>query len=109
MLWKSKKVLVTGGAGFIGSNLATRLCDLGADVEVLDMFSPYCGSNPQNLARIEKRIRIHRLDMATDALDNPVREQEFIFHLAGQIGHHFSHQKPEVDLAMNAILRILLA
>lgn len=109
MLWKSKKVLVTGGAGFIGSNLAIKLLELGAEVEVVDMFSPYCGANPQNLSTIEKRIRIHRLDMAFDPLDTPVRGQEYIFHLAGQIGHQFSHQKPETDLNMNTVstLRLL--
>lgn len=109
MSWKSKKVLVTGGAGFIGSNLAIRLHELGADVEVADSFSPFCGSNPFNLAFIEKNIRIHRLDLCTAPISQIVTDKEFVFHLAGQTGHLFGQQKPETDLAMNAVstLKIL--
>lgn len=111
MFWKSKKVLITGGAGFIGSNLSLKLYELGTNVEVIDDFNPFCGANIFNLHEIEKKIRIHRENICSAMLESLVADKDFIFHLAGQIGHLFSQQKPESDLEMNAraTLRLLEA
>lgn len=108
MSWKSQRVLITGGAGFIGSNLALHLHELGANIDVIDNFSPYCGSNAFNLSEIEKRVHLHREDMTTFPLENLVADKDVIFHLAGQIGHQFGQQKPELDLEMNVVSSLKL-
>jgi UDP-glucose 4-epimerase len=51
-VWQQRRVLITGGLGFIGSNLARRLCDLGAEVTVLDSLMPHYGGHRFNLEAI---------------------------------------------------------
>src|SRR3546814_18749402 len=72
----SKRVLITGGLGFIGSNLARRLVGLGADVTLVDSLIPQYGGNFQNIADIRDSITVnicHVLDPF--ALDHLVRER----------------------------------
>jgi UDP-glucose 4-epimerase len=55
--FRGRRVMITGGLGFIGSNLARRLVDLGADILVVDSLIPDYGGNLFNVAGIEDRIR----------------------------------------------------
>jgi UDP-glucose 4-epimerase len=96
------RVLVAGGMGFIGSNLARRLADLGAAVTVMDAQLPEYGGNAFNLAGYEDRLQLRRADLRDpDAAAECVRGQEFIFNLAGQVGHVLSMRDPLADLDLN--------
>jgi UDP-glucose 4-epimerase len=97
-----RAVLVTGGAGFIGSNLARRLVGLGARVAVVDSFVPDSGGNRFNLSDLEGRVDVHVLDMADeDAMREPVRGRALVFNLAGQVSHLDSMRDPYGDLQIN--------
>ncbi len=97
-----KRVLVTGGLGFIGSNLAHRLVSLGADVLLVDSLIPEYGGNVFNTHSIEDRLRINIADMRDEyGLRYLVQEQDLIFNLAGQVSHTDSMTDPYTDLEIN--------
>jgi dTDP-glucose 4,6-dehydratase/UDP-glucose 4-epimerase len=101
--FKSKKVLITGGAGFIGSNLARRLCNLGAAVTLVDSLIPEYGGNLQNLADFRDKVTLNISDVRDPfSMRQLVEEQDFLFNLAGQTSHMDSMQNPRVDLSINA-------
>jgi len=98
----SRNVLITGGLGFIGSNLARRLTDLGARVTVLDSLIPEYGGKLFNLDGYQDRIKVNIADMRDEySMDYLVRGQDFIFNLAGQVSHIDSMRDPYVDLDIN--------
>jgi len=100
--WAKRRVLVTGGMGFIGSTLAIRLAELGADVTVLDSLTPEYGGNPANLAGYEGRIRVNISDVRdVHSLKYLVQGQQVLFNLAGQTSHLDSMQDPFTDLEIN--------
>ncbi len=100
--WAGCRVLITGGLGFIGSNLAIRLCELGANVTVLDSLTPEYGGNLANLAGYENRLKINISDVRdVHSLRFLVRDQQFLFNLAGQTSHMDSMQDPFTDLEIN--------
>lgn len=110
MTWQGIPVLVTGGMGFIGSNLARRLAGLGAVVTVLDSQLSEYGANPFNLAGMEGQIRLLTADQGDDAAATlAVRDVAVVFNLAGQTSHMDSMQRPVEDLMLNqaASLRFL--
>ncbi len=96
-----RPVMVTGGLGFIGSNLARRLADLGAQVLVVDSLIPEYGGNLFNLAGYEDRLRINIADVRGHGMEYLVRGQDIIFNLAGQVSHLDSMQDPFTDLEIN--------
>src|SRR5438874_141372 len=97
-----KTVLITGGMGFIGSNLAIRLSNLGAKVTVLDAMIPDYGGNEFNLEPVKDRIRINYCDIRDEsAVNYLVRGQDYIFHLAGQVCHLMSLSNPFPDIEIN--------
>lgn len=101
-IWEKRRVAVTGGAGFIGSTLARTLADLGADVRVLDSFSPLGGANHANLAGYEDRIDIHAGDVRDrHALAALIEGRDVLFNLAAQTSHQDSMDDPEADLDIN--------
>jgi UDP-glucose 4-epimerase len=103
------RVLITGGLGFIGSNLARRLSDLGARVTVLDSLVPEYGGNLFNLAGYEGRIHINIGDMRDEhGINYLVKDQQFIFNLAGQTSHLDSMQDPFTDLDINCRSQLYL-
>jgi UDP-glucose 4-epimerase len=99
---KGKRLLVTGGLGFIGSNLSARLVELGAKVTIVDNMIPRLGGNLFNVKEIEDRIHINFSDVRDEhSMDYLVKGQEVIFHLAGQVNHVDSIRNPIQDLDIN--------
>ncbi|MEK6573048.1 MAG: NAD-dependent epimerase/dehydratase family protein [Chloroflexota bacterium] len=101
-LFRSRPALITGGLGFIGSNLARRLADLGANVTVIDSLIPEYGGKLFNVAGYESRIKVNIADVRDEySMDYLVRGQDFIFNLAGQVSHLDSMRDPYTDLEIN--------
>ena len=76
--FRGKRVLITGGLGFIGSNMARRLADLGAHVLLLDSLVPEYGGNLFNIAGIEDRVRLNISDVRdTHSLRYLIQDQHF--------------------------------
>jgi len=97
-----RRVLVTGGLGFIGSNLARVLVDLGADVVVIDSLMKDAGGRRGNVADLGGRVRVTIADVRErTVIDAIVADREVIFNLAGQVSHIDSMREPEVDLEAN--------
>ena len=112
MSYKNKRVLVTGGLGFIGSNLAIRLAEEGARVTIVDPAVAGCGANPFNIEPIRDQVRLLPGDISeADEFLDEIRDSEVIFNLAGEISHIHSMEFPERDLAINTLaqMRFLLA
>jgi UDP-glucose 4-epimerase len=107
--YRGRRVLVTGGLGFIGSNLARRLVELEADVLLLDSLIPEYGGNLFNIAGIEDRVRVNIADVRQPATMNYlVRDREIIFNLAGQVSHIDSMRDPQTDLEINCRSQLTL-
>jgi UDP-glucose 4-epimerase len=101
-LWAGARVLVTGGLGFIGSTLALRLVGLGAAVTLVDAMIPEYGGNPFNIEPIKDRVRVNFGDVCDrHAMDWLVRDQDYVFHLAGQVSHVMSLTDPYPDIEYN--------
>ena len=101
-VYAGKNVLITGGLGFIGSNLARRLVALGARVTIVDSLVPEYGGNRRNLAGIARRVRVHIADVRDwPKLPRLIRGQHFLFNLAGQTSHMDSMTDPQTDLDIN--------
>jgi UDP-glucose 4-epimerase len=97
-----KNVLITGGLGFIGSNLARTLADLGSRVTVVDSLIPEYGGNLFNLKGYEIQIRINIADIRDEfSMAYLVQGQDYVFNLAGQTSHLDSMKNPFVDLDIN--------
>lgn len=98
-----RRVLVTGGLGFIGSTLVRELVGLGAEVTIVDSLIPEYGGNPRNLVGLEDRVRINISDVRDrHSLPHFVQGQDFLFNLAGQTSHMDSMTDPQTDLEINA-------
>lgn len=105
------RVTVAGGLGFIGSNLAHRLGELGAEVLVVDALLPDLGGNRHNLDGARGRIAVEVADLRkTDAIPF-VEGRDYLFNLAGQTSHQGSMDAPLDDLDLNCrvALRLLEA
>jgi UDP-glucose 4-epimerase len=98
-----KKILITGGLGFIGSNLARRLVDLGADVTLVDSLIPEYGGNLYNISDISNKIKINISDVRDKhSIKYLIQDKDFLFNLAGQTSHMDSMTNPFTDLDINA-------
>jgi len=101
--YSRRPVLVTGGLGFIGSNLALRLAALGARVTIVDARTPGCGSNADNVREIASQIEFVERDIAeAKSFRSAIAESEVIFNLAGEVSHTHSMDFPERDFEINA-------
>ncbi len=100
--FSGKRALITGGLGFIGSNLAHQLVSLGAEVTIVDALFPDCGGTSFNIAGIENRVAVHILDIQDEAaMGRLVQGQDFLFNLAGRVSHLDSMRNPYADLESN--------
>jgi dTDP-glucose 4,6-dehydratase/UDP-glucose 4-epimerase len=96
------RVLVTGGLGFIGSNLARRLVSMGAKVTIVDALTAYGGGNVENIIDIKAKVQVEHVDIRdTHAMGSLLHGQQFLFNLAAQSGHVESMLDPETDLEIN--------
>lgn len=103
MSLEGKRVLITGGLGFIGSNLARRLVEVGADVVLVDSLVPEYGGLRYNVAGIEDRLTVNISDVRDEhSLRYLVRDRDILFNLAGQTSHLDSMTDPYTDLEINA-------
>ena len=102
--YRDQKVLITGGLGFIGSNLAIRLVNLGASVVIVDSRDASCGANDFNIEPVKTSVEIVEGDICNlDLMRRLVRDQDFVFNLAGHVSHIESMQDPFNDLHINTL------
>ena len=102
MNYQGRAVLITGGLGFIGSNLARRLVELGARVTLVDSLIPEYGGNRANIAGIEDRVTVNISDVRDEhSLPSLIHGQDLVFNLAGQTSHVDSLHDPYTDLEIN--------
>jgi UDP-glucose 4-epimerase len=106
-LFANKSVLITGGLGFIGSNLARRLVESGAKVTLVDSLIPEYGGSLFNIDGIEDRVRVNIADVRDrHSMAYLVRDQDFLFNLAGQTSHMDSMEDPYTDLEINCAAQL---
>jgi len=106
-LFAAKKVLITGGLGFIGSHLARQLVNAGAIVTLVDSLIPQYGGNLFNIHDIRHRLTVNISDVRDPyAMAYLVKGQDFLFNLAGQTSHMDSMQDPRTDLDINAAAQL---
>ena len=99
----NKKVLITGGLGFIGSNLARRLVECGNSVTVVDSLIPEYGGNLRNLHDLRDKIVVNLSDVRDPfSINELIKGQNYLFNLAGQTSHLDSMNDPFTDLDINA-------
>ena len=107
--YRDRRVAITGGLGFIGSNLARQLVSLGADVLLIDSLIPDYGGNLYNITGIEDRVRVNVADIRQQSTMNYlVQGRDVIFNLAGQVSHVDSMQDPHTDLEINCRAQLTL-
>jgi UDP-glucose 4-epimerase len=108
-IFRGKRVLITGGLGFIGSNLARQLVTYGARVLLVDSLIPEYGGNLHNIAGIESDVDVNIADIRDQhSMAYLVQNQEFLFNLAGQTSHVDSMKAPDIDLDINCRAQLSL-
>lgn len=106
MRLKGKKILVTGGAGFIGSHLVEKLVELGAEVSVADDFSR---GTRKNLKTVKNQITIYKVDLRQEKkLAKIFHGQEIIFNLAAlNTGVDFDKGRTQIMFEENMLLQMM--
>jgi UDP-glucose 4-epimerase len=100
--YRGRRIMITGGVGFIGSNLAHRLVDLGAHILLVDSLIPEYGGNLFNIQDISECVRLNIADVRMQTtMEALVRDRDVIFNLAGQVSHIDSMRDPYTDLEIN--------
>jgi UDP-glucose 4-epimerase len=110
--YEGKRVLITGGLGFVGSNLALKLVAEGAKVMLIDSMLPLYGGNLFNIDPIQGRVEVSYTDIRQQSsMNHVVRGQDYVFHVAGQVSHVDSMTDPftDVDINVNGTLVVLEA
>jgi UDP-glucose 4-epimerase len=101
--------MITGGLGFIGSNLARQLVDLGANVLIVDALQPEYGGNLFNVSDVADRVRVNIADVRMQSTIGVLAKgQDVIFNLAGQVSHIDSMRDPYTDLEINCRAQLSL-
>ena len=100
--YRGRKVLITGGLGFIGSNLAIVLCGMGAEVIIVDSLIEDYGGNLFNIEPVKDKLKVNIADVRDESSMNYlVKKMDYIFNLAGQVSHIDSMKDPYTDLDIN--------
>ena len=100
--YRGRRVMITGGLGFIGSNIARHLVELGSDVLLMDSLIPGSSANFFNIHGIADKLRVNVADVRQEStMYHLVRDREVIFNLAGQVSHIDSMKDPHTDLEIN--------
>ncbi len=108
--YRNKRIVITGGLGFIGSTLAHRLVGYGARVRVVDAALAGSGANPLNIRGIESAIELWHADLRDhNVIETMLVDQDVLFNLAAQAGHLASMEDPETDLTINATCQLRIA
>lgn len=109
MSYLNKSILITGGLGFIGSNLARALVAEGADVTLVDSLIPQYGGNIFNVHDIRDRVTVNVCDVRDPfAMAYLLKDKDYLFNLAGQTSHMDSMTDPQTDLDINAAAQLSL-
>ena len=109
MNFESQKVLITGGLGFIGSNLAVQLVKLGAKVTIVDSLIPEYGGNLWNIEPVKNNVQINISDVRDEhSMKYLIQGQDYLFNLAGQTSHLDSMLNPHPDLEINARAQLFI-
>lgn len=104
-----KEVLITGGLGFIGSNLARALVAQGAEVTLVDSLIPQYGGNPFNVDDVRDKLTVNVCDVRDPfAMAYLLQGKDFLFNLAGQTSHLDSMADPQTDLDINAAAQLAI-
>ena len=107
MHYAGKNILITGGLGFIGSNLARALVHQGARVTLVDSLIPQYGGNVFNIHDIRDQVAVNICDVRDPfALAYLVQGKDYLFNLAGQTSHMDSMSDPRTDLDINAAAQL---
>lgn len=107
--FKNLNVLITGGLGFIGSNLAENLVKYGSYVTCVDSLIPEYGGNTYNVSEIKSKIDINIADIRDQfSMNYIVKNKDIIFNLAGQTSHLDSMEDPLTDLDINCRSQITI-
>ncbi|MBI3252259.1 MAG: NAD-dependent epimerase/dehydratase family protein [Candidatus Omnitrophica bacterium] len=100
--FEGKKILITGGLGFIGSTLAARLVNLNAEVVLVDSLIPEYGGNFFNIIGIKDRVKVNIADVRdVYSMNHLIQGQDYLFNLAGQTSHLDSMRDPYTDMEIN--------
>jgi len=105
--FQGKRVLITGGLGFIGSNMAHRLVNCGASLTLVDSLIPEYGGSLFNVDGLEDRLRVNIADVRDrHSMAYLVQGQDYLFNLAGQTSHMDSMEDPYTDLEINCLAQL---
>ena len=100
--FKNKNILITGGLGFVGSNLAIKLVESGANVSIIDNMLDNHGGNIFNIEPVKDDVHVSFGDITSESVMNHiVKAKDYIFHLAGQVSHVLSQSNPFPDIDIN--------
>lgn len=102
LAYKDKNILITGGLGFIGSSIALKMVQLGANVTLVDAMIPDYGGNLFNIDSIKDKVTVNFSNITdVSSMNYLVREKDYIFHCAGQVCHVMSLSDPFPDIEYN--------
>lgn len=105
--YKDKNVLITGGLGFIGSSLAIKLAELGANVTIIDSLVPDYGGNLFNIEPVKSKVKVNISDVRDKySINHIVKNQDILFNLAGTLSHVDSMTDPFTDLEINCVSQL---
>ncbi len=105
--YNEKQILITGGLGFVGSNLARTLVAKGAKVTLVDSLIPQYGGNPFNIDDIRDKVTVNVCDVRDPfAMAYLLQGKDYLFNLAGQTSHMDSMSDPQTDLDINATAQL---